>query len=200
MYWARRPTGRLPGGDICQSGGRARRTGTEDFPTKEEQQAERQRLHELIERLVVWENVQPDSQDDVLERGAPRDRPFAGAGARRIRADGTLTQCWHICAEHAPPLHDPFAGGGSIPLEAQRLGLRVIASDLNPVAALINKSLVELPPKFKNQPPVNPETERMGMTIGKGRKVRRVAWRGAAGLATTSATTHAGCEMKPTSV
>jgi putative DNA methylase len=55
---------------------------------------------------------------------------------------------------------DPFAGGGSIPLEAQRLGLRAYASDLNPVAVLINKALIEIPPKFANQPPVNPEPRR----------------------------------------
>ena len=68
-------------------------------------------------------------------------------------------------------------------MEAQRLGLRAIASDLNPLAVLINKALIELPPKFRNQPPVNPEADRMGMTIGKGHKARQVAWRGAAGLA-----------------
>src|SRR5208337_4135643 len=59
--------------------------------------------------------------------------------------------------EHAPPVLDPFAGGGSIPLEAQRLGLRAYASDLNPVAVLINKALIEIPPKFAGRPPVNPE-------------------------------------------
>ena len=59
-------------------------------------------------------------------------------------------------AEHAPPVLDPFAGGGSIPLEAQRLGLRAYASDLNPVPVLINKALIEIPPKFAGRPPVNP--------------------------------------------
>jgi putative DNA methylase len=51
---------------------------------------------------------------------------------------------------------DPFCGGGSIPLEAQRLGLRAYASDLNPVPVLINKALIEIPPKFAGRPPVNP--------------------------------------------
>jgi hypothetical protein len=59
-------------------------------------------------------------------------------------------------AEHAPPVLDPFCGGGSIPLEAQRLGLRAYASDLNPVPVLINKALIEIPPKFAGRPPVNP--------------------------------------------
>ena len=62
-------------------------------------------------------------------------------------------------AGHAPPVLDPFAGGGSIPLEAQRLGLRVYASDLNPVPVLINKALIEIPPKFAGRPPVNPEAQ-----------------------------------------
>jgi putative DNA methylase len=58
--------------------------------------------------------------------------------------------------EHAPPVYDPFCGGGSIPLEAQRLGLRAYGSDLNPVAVLISKALVEIPPKFAGRPPVHP--------------------------------------------
>ena len=91
--------------------------------------------------------------------------------------------------DKALPIYDPFAGGGSIPLEAQRLGLRAVASDLNPVAVLINKALIELPPKFNNRPPVNPDADPMGMFTGKhigrgkNRKPEQVAWRGAAGLA-----------------
>ena len=77
-------------------------------------------------------------------------------------------------AEHAPPVLDPFAGGGSIPLEAQRLGLRAYASDLNPVPVLINKALIEIPPKFAGRPPVNPESRGEGSaTKGKGKKQRR---------------------------
>ena len=71
-----------------------------------------------------------------------------------------------------PGLHDPFAGGGTIPLEAQRLGLEAHASDLNPVAVLINKAMIEIPPKFAGRPPVNPETRN-----------ELVGWSGAAGLA-----------------
>ena len=156
-----------------------------EFETKEEVQAERERLHKLIERLVVWENVQPDSEGDVvgearreIARSLARD-PSTGTRAAPTDPEAVLA----YLREHAPPLHDPFAGGGSIPLEAQRLGLRAIASDLNPLAVLINKAMIELPPKFRDQPPVNPEADRMGMTVGKGRKTRHVAWRGAAGLA-----------------
>jgi putative DNA methylase len=81
-------------------------------------------------------------------------------------------------AEHAPPVLDPFCGGGSIPLEAQRLGLRAYASDLNPVPVLITKALIEIPPKFAGRPPVNPEWQQ------KSREERAATvWQGAAGLA-----------------
>jgi len=87
-------------------------------------------------------------------------------------------------AEHVPPLLDPFAGGGSIPLEAQRLGLRTYASDLNPVPVLINKALIEIPPKFAGRPPVNPESRGHGTGKAKGKQslVER-DWPGATGLA-----------------
>jgi putative DNA methylase len=120
------------------------------FPTEEAQAEERERLHKLIERLVVWENV----RDEEL---------FAEAHEEILSStDG-----------NPPPILDPFAGGGSIPLEAQRLGLEAHASDLNPVAVLVNKALIEIPPKFADRPPVFPglaETELAG-------------WKGVAGLA-----------------
>lgn len=87
-------------------------------------------------------------------------------------------------AEHAPPVLDPFAGGGSIPLEAQRLGLRAYASDLNPVPVLINKALIEIPPKFAGRPPVNPEARGESTEKGKGKKTLiEKEWPGATGLA-----------------
>lgn len=105
----------------------------EEFPTDDLQRRERERLHRLIERLVVWENV--------------RDKRLLAEAHREIlrSTDG-----------NPPPVLDPFAGGGTIPLEAQRLGLQAHASDLNPVAVLINKALIEIPPKFANRPPVFP--------------------------------------------
>ena len=80
----------------------------------------------------------------------------------------------HFLATYTPPVLDPFAGGGSIPLEAQRLGLRAYASDLNPVPVLINKALIEIPPKFANRPPVNPEAKM---------KLKSARYQGAEGLA-----------------
>jgi putative DNA methylase len=121
-----------------------------EFPTEELQRKERDRLHQLIERLVVWENV----RDDKL---------LAEAHAEILKSTGG----------NPPPILDPFAGGGTIPLEAQRLGLEVYASDINPVAVLINKALIEIPPKFADQPPVFP-----GLADSEFRN-----WKGAEGLA-----------------
>lgn len=105
----------------------------EDFPTDEAQRAERDRLHKLIERLVDWDNI----RDEKL---------LAEAYAEILKSTNG----------NPPRILDPFAGGGSIPLEAQRLGLEAVASDLNPVSVLINKALIEIPPRFRGQPPIFP--------------------------------------------
>ena len=124
------------------------------FKTEKAQEKERQRLFKIIEDLVQWENT---TNEEVLQR-----------------ARAEIWQSWRAaCAENAdhprakelfdrhklPAFHDPFAGGGSLPLEAQRLGLEAYASDLNPVAVLINKAMIEIPPKFAGKPPVNPEAQ-----------------------------------------
>lgn len=105
----------------------------DEFPTVESQDAERARLHALMEKLIIWEN----SNDEKLLEQAREEI--------RKSNDGKL-----------PAVVDPFAGGGSIPLEAQRLGLESHASDLNPLAVLINKALIEIPPKFAGWSPVFP--------------------------------------------
>jgi len=112
----------------------------------------RMRLFDFIERLVQWEST---TDEKILS---------------------TARELINIATEgNPPPLLDPFAGGGSIPLEAQRLGLEAHASDLNPVAVMINKAQIEIPPRFANMPPVNPrDRERMSSSEG---------WKGAAGLA-----------------
>lgn len=120
------------------------------FPTEADQERERQRLFALLERLVPWEVT---ARPEVLE-----------AARAEILAS---------CDGAPPPVLDPFAGGGSIPLEAQRLGLEVRASDLNPVAVLITKALVELPARFAGRAPVHPDAADLG-TGG---------WTGARGLA-----------------
>ena len=103
------------------------------FPTEEAVEAERKRLFQIIEDLVKWEN---STNESVLERARAEIRKSC---------DGEL-----------PPVYDPFSGGGSIPLEAQRLGLPAHGSDINPVAVMIGKAMIELPPKFKNQEPIHP--------------------------------------------
>lgn len=132
LWWARRPlaTARAV---LFASLVDAPSSHPEIWPTEEEQEAERQRLFDIIRELVQWENV---NNEEVLEK--------ARAEIRR----------WN---PEMPTLLDPFAGGGAIPLEAQRLGLNAIAADLNPVAVMINKAMIEIPPRFKDLPPVNPE-------------------------------------------
>jgi putative DNA methylase len=132
---------------------------------------ERQRLFAIIEDLVQWENT---TNETVLQ--AARDEIWAS---------------WRrACAENAdhprakelfdrkklPAFHDPFAGGGALPLEAQRLGLESYASDLNPVAVLINRAMIEIPPKFAGRAPVNPEARKEKTLLAR-------EWKGAQGLA-----------------
>ena len=122
------------------------------FPTEEAQDAERQRLHALLARLVKWEN---SNDEDLLNEARAEIRKYMG--------------------EEPLTFLDPFAGGGAIPLEAQRLGLKAHAHDLNPVAVMINKAMIEIPPRFAGQSPVNPDAR---TKLGSDR-----SWRGATGLA-----------------
>ena len=105
--------------------------------TPEEQEAERQRLFGILERLVKWENS--NNPEVLAEARAEIDRCFPDGPA---------------------PILDPFAGGGAIPLEAQRLGLKALAGDLNPVSVLINKAMIEIPPRFAGMPPVHPDIDK----------------------------------------
>ncbi|MEQ8168227.1 MAG: DUF1156 domain-containing protein [Candidatus Eremiobacterota bacterium] len=124
----------------------------EEFPTEEAQEKERMRLFRIIEKLVIWEN---SNNEEVLEE------------ARREIMKST--------GGNPPPVLDPFCGGGSIPFEAQRLGLQAQGSDLNPVAVMITKAMIEIPPKFAGRPPVNPKA--------RGNMFNKVECKGAAGLA-----------------
>ncbi len=141
------------------------------FLTEKAQEKERQRLFRIIEELVKWEST---TNERVLQ--AARDE---------------IWQSWRrACTENVdhprakelfnryqlPAFHDPFAGGGTLPVEAQRLGLETYASDLNPVAVLINKAMVEIPPKLAGRPPVNPETR-------KNKTLLQKTWHGVQGLA-----------------
>ncbi|WP_292611734.1 DUF1156 domain-containing protein, partial [Nitrobacter sp. 62-13] len=121
------------------------------FPTEKAQEKERARLFRIIEELVKWENT---TNEAVLQKA--RDEIWQSW--RRACADNADDpRASELFDRHKlPAFHDPFAGGGALPLEAQRLGLESYASDLNPVAVLINKAMIEIPPKFAGKPPVNP--------------------------------------------
>ena len=159
----------------------------DEFPTKERQDTERKRLHDIIRKLVNWKS----SSDERLIADARYEiaRSVARSRGEVLPPKTDQAAILSYLNDKALPIYDPFAGGGSIPLEAQRLGLRTVASDLNPIAVLINKALVELPPKFSGKPPTNSEAEPMGMYTGrytgrgKNRKPERVPWRGSYGLA-----------------
>lgn len=151
LWWARRPlaTARAV---IWSSLVDDPSSHPEKFPTEEAQRQERERLFDILTRLVKWEN----SNDEEI---------LAEAKAEILKStDG-----------NPPALLDPFAGGGAIPLEAQRLGLEAHAHDLNPVAVMINKAMIEIPPKFAGMRPVNPNAGQQGSA--------NAGWKGAAGLA-----------------
>jgi len=148
LWWARRPLAAAravlfaqmvndPGGERGYKAGK----------TREQADAEREQLFQILRELVKWENT---NNEDIL---------------RQARA--AIWASWReTCAlnkgkpgfdpETLPAFHDPFAGGGAIPLEAQRLGLEAHASDLNPVAVMINKAMIEIPPKFAGNAPIGP--------------------------------------------
>lgn len=127
---------------------------------------ERERLHQIVKDLVIWENT---TNEKVLNNAR---KEIVKSWQRTCRREGKPEDT------PMPPVLDPFAGGGAIPLEAQRLGMEAHASDLNPVAVLINKAMIEIPPKFAGMPPVNPEWQ------GKTKEEKAATtWKGAQGLA-----------------
>lgn len=150
LWWARRPLAAARA-VIWSSLVDDPSSHPEKFPTEEAQNEERQRLFHILEDLVVWEN---SNDEQVLE----------SANAEILKSTNG----------NPPALLDPFAGGGAIPLEAQRLGLEAHAHDLNPVAVTINKAMIEIPPRFAGNPPVNPDARVSTM---------RSSWSRAQGLA-----------------
>lgn len=174
LWWARRPLAAAravifaqmvndPGGERGYYAGK----------TKAQADAEREELFQIMRDLVLWENT---NDEEVL-----------------ARARAAIAKSWReTCAlnpgkpgfdpEVLPAFHDPFAGGGALPLEAQRLGLESHASDLNPVAVTINKAMIEIPPKFAGRAPVGPEIEAERGTK-KGTRNAFEDWSGARGLA-----------------
>ena len=146
------------------------------FPDKETQDRERRRLHKVIEDMVEWpkSTVADQKRFDTAIEAARWEiaRSTAWGFGEEPPAKDDSAAVLNYLQTKAPPVYDPFCGGGSIPLEAQRLGLRAYGSDLNPVAVLITKALIEFPPKFAGLPPVHPEAKH---------ELRH--WKGAQGLA-----------------
>ena len=134
LWWARRP---LAAARAVIWASLVDDPSADDSLTEEEQERERQRLFGILERLVKWENS--NNSDVVAAAKAEIDRCFP---------DGP------------PPVLAPFGGGGAIPLEAQRLGLKALSGDLNPVAVLIQKAMIEIPPRFAGRPPVYPDIDK----------------------------------------
>lgn len=152
LWWARRPLSAARA-VIWSSLVDDPSSHPELFPTEEEQNRERQRLFRILEDLVVWDN---SNDATVLEK----------ARAEIMKSTNN----------DPPALLDPFAGGGTIPYEAQRLGLKAYAHDLNPVAVMINKAMIEIPPKYFGQGPINPDSRKRVDFSESG-------WKGASGLA-----------------
>ena len=141
----------------------------EEFPTEEDQKRERARLHGIIAEMVPWEATR---EPRILNKARYEiARSLARVHGEVPPPPDDAEAVSGYLRRYAPPVCDPFCGGGSIPLEAQRLGLRAHGSDLNPVAVLVSKATCEIPPKFAGRPPVNPDRDPLGV------------WNGAQGLA-----------------
>ena len=151
LWWARRPLAACRAVIFAQLVDDPS-SHPDEFPTEELQTKERLRLFEIMERLVAWQNIKDG----------------------RLLAEAKIEIEKSVGGE-LPPIYDPFAGGGSIPLEAQRLGLPAFASDLNPVAVLLNKSLIEIPPQWSGRKPVFPgatDETRLAKRIWIGQRCR----------------------------
>lgn len=175
LWWARRPLAAARAvifAQMVNDPGYQQDGGFKYGVNKKEAEIKREKLFQIIRDLVVWEN---SNNEEVLNR------------AREAIKDSWRETC-HLNRKHPqavelfnpdklPAFHDPFAGGGAIPLEAQRLGLESYASDLNPVAVMINKAMIEIPPKFAGQAPVGP------VPAGEKQKNLMEDWEGPRGLA-----------------
>ena len=173
LWWARRPLAAARAvifAQLVNDPGYQQGGGFKYGVNKKEAAIERKRLFKIIEDLVKWENT---TNEEVLERARVEIRRSWREVCELNKDHPQAAELFN--PEKLPALHDPFAGGGAIPLEAQRLGLEAYASDLNPVAVLINKAMIEIPPKFAGRAPV-------GTQRGTQFELRKV-WPGATGLA-----------------
>lgn len=179
LWWARRPLAAAravifaqmvndPGGERGYGPGM----------TKAQAAAKREELFKIIEDLVQWENT---NNEAVLNRARAAIKESWEETCRLNKGHPQAAELFN--PDKLPAFHDPFAGGGALPLEAQRLGLESWASDLNPVAVTINKAMIEIPPKFAGRAPVGPVLEADKGTAKKGTRDAFEDWSGARGLA-----------------
>jgi putative DNA methylase len=178
LWWARRPLAAARAvifGQLVHDPEdlwRCQNPGKEPVPqNKAAWTKARTRLFKIIEDLVLWENT---TNETVLNAAREAIRESWRQTCELNKHHPQAAELFN--PDKMPGLHDPFAGGGAIPLEAQRLGLDAYASDLNPVAVLINKAMIEIPPKFAGRAPVHPSE-------GKTKQLIAPEWKGAAGLA-----------------
>ena len=175
LWWARRPLAAARAvifAQMVNDPGYQQNAGFKHGVNKKEAEIKREKLFQIIRDLVKWENT---NNEDVLNRAREAIKDSWRETCQLNRKHPQAAELFN--PDKLPAFHDPFAGGGAIPLEAQRLGLESYASDLNPVAVVINKAMIEIPPKFAGQAPVGP--------VPAGEKQQNLMddWQGAKGLA-----------------
>ena len=175
LWWARRPLAAARAvifAQMVNDPGYQQDGGFKYGVNKKEAELKREKLFQIIRDLVKWENT---NNEEVLNRAREAIKESWRETCHLNRNHPQADELFN--PEKLPAFHDPFAGGGAIPLEAQRLGLESYASDLNPVAVMINKAMIEIPPKFAGQTPVGP------LPDGEKQQNMMEDWSGAKGLA-----------------
>lgn len=175
LWWARRPLAAARAvifAQMVNDPGYQQGGGFKYGVNKEKAEIERERLFKIIEDLVLWENT---NNEEVLARARAEIERSWRETCELNKGHPQAAELFN--PDKLPAFHDPFAGGGALPLEAQRLGLESYASDLNPVAVTINKAMIEIPPKFAGQAPVGPRM------VGDKQGKLSEDWSGARGLA-----------------